>query len=804
MFRNYLTVALRNADRNKLYTVITIVGLTVALTCAIFILLFIADELSYDRFIPDMGSVYRVDLAFYVPGRTVERGTGNMFVLGSTMKADIPQVVAQTRISNPTVTLKVGNRLFSQDVDVVDPDFFQVIHLPLQDGDPAQVLSQPDSIVVSQLEAQKLFGTTHAMGRTVLVNGIHPMTVTGILVDLPHNSQLKASVMFANTSKADPMTAFYKQHWLSTGPMIYVRLAPGSDPRQVTAMVRKILDDHINLKKEFGVDLPASQVFRPHLTPFLRGHLSAYGGGMTPGGSWLEIYGFAVIAAMILLIAGFNFTNLATAQAVMRAREVSLRKVLGASRGQLIRQFLGESVLMAAVSLVLALAIVELLTPAYDDFLGRPIAFQYFANWPLILIVLGAALLTGLLGGVYPAFVLSAFRPAATLRSNTGAHSGSGLLRSAIVILQFSVSIALGIAAIVVYAQIRYVHDVNLGFDRSHIFVVHNLSDIAAAKRRDFARAVAAMPSISGTTLSRNAPFDGEINTDGFIVPGSPQILDVRVWEADPDYPRIYHLKLEAGRFLSFERTQDKWTHGAKLPTNVLVSQAAARLFGFTPQQAIGKTIKEGGHFETIVGVVENQHLDGPQTQPMPVVFIYDHEMHELSARIKPGRTEAAVQAINHIWHRFAPNSAINSHFLDARFDRLFKADVQRGRMFGVFVVVAILIACLGLYGLAAFAAQRRTREIGVRKVFGARTGDIVRMLLWQFSVPVLIANLIAWPIAWYYLKAWLEGFAQRIWLNPGYFAGAGLIALLIAWATVIAHARRAASSSPVRALRYE
>jgi putative ABC transport system permease protein len=804
VFRNYLIVALRNARRNRLYSFITIAGLTVGLVCAIFILLFISDELSYDRFIPDMGNVYRVDLAFYVPGRAVERGNNSMFALGSTMEAEIPQVVAQTRISNPTVTLKVGNRLFSQDVDVVDPDFFQVIHLPLQDGDPARVLSEPDSIVLSQSEARKLFGTTHALGRTVLVNGTHPMTVTGILIDLPHNSQLKASALFPNTSKADPMTAFYKRHWLSTGPFIYVRLAPGSDPRHVTAMVRKILDNHIDLKKDFGVDLPASRVFRPHLTPFLQGHLSAYGGGMTAGGSWLEIYGFAVIAAMILLIAGFNFTNLATAQAVMRAREVSLRKVLGASRGQLIRQFLGESVLMATGSLVLALAIVELLTPTFDGFLGRPISFQYFANWPLSLIVLGAALLTGALGGIYPAFVLSAFRPAATLRSNTGTHSGSGLLRSAIVILQFAVSIALGIAAIVVYAQIRYVHEVNLGFDRSHIFVVHNLPDIAAAKRRDFARAVAALPSVSGTTLSRNVPFDGEINTDSFTVPGSQQILDVRVWEADPDYPKIYHLKLVAGRFLSFERAQDEWKHGSKLPTNVLVSQAAARLFGFTPENAIGRTIKERSHAETIVGVVENQHLDGPQTQPMPLVFVYDHQMHELSARIKPGQTVAAVQAINHIWRRFAPNSAIRSHFLDAQFDRLFKTDVQRGRMFGVFVVVAILIACLGLYGLAAFAAQRRTKEIGVRKVFGARTRDIVGMLLWQFSLPVLLANLIAWPIAWYYLKDWLEGFAQRIWLNPGYFVGAGLVALVIAWITVIAHARRAAHASPIRALRYE
>ncbi|MGC8535179.1 MAG: ABC transporter permease [Rhizomicrobium sp.] len=804
MFRNYLTVALRNASRNRLYSFITIAGLTVALVCAIFILLFLSDELSYDSFIPDMGNVYRVDMGFYVPGHTVQRGNNNIFALGPAMKASIPQVVAYTHISDSTVTLKVGNRLFSESVDAVDPDFFKVIPLKLSEGNPSQVFTQPDSVVLSQREARKLFGTEHVLGKTVVINGSHPMTVTGVLQDLPHNTQLVAKVLFPNTSKADPMKPFYKRHWESFGPYLYVRLAAGSDPTQVLAMTRHLIDQHINMKKDWGVDIPASQVFRPHLTPFWQGHLSPYGGGMTPGGSWLEVYGFAVIATLILLMAGFNFTNLATAQAMLRAREVSLRKVLGARRGQLILQFLGESVLTALLSLLIALGLVELLTPAFDHLLGRTLSFQYFTNWPLTLLVIAAAVVTGLVGGFYPALVLSAFRPATTLRAGTRGGRGSGLLRNGLVVLQFALSIGLGIAAIVIFTQIHYVRDVALGFDRSHIYVVRNAKALPLAKREDFARAVATLPSVEGDTLSRSTPFDGTNNLGGVMIPGSPRKFNMRYYSVDPNYFRVYHVHLLAGRLLSFAHALDHMGKATTQPTNVVISLAAARLFGYGPEEALGKILNTGTRLYRIVGVVANQHLDGPTMQVDPIIFQYDDLLNELSVRIRPGQTSAAVDAIHRIWRGYAPNSAINARFLDDTFNRLFKAAEKRSHMFAIFVGIAISIACLGLYGLAAFAAQRRTREIGVRKVFGARAGHIVRMLLWQFSVPVLIANLIAWPIAWYYLNNWLEGFAQRIWLNPGYFAGAGLIALLIAWATVIAHARRAANSSPVRALRYE
>ncbi|MDE2466622.1 MAG: ABC transporter permease [Alphaproteobacteria bacterium] len=804
MFRNYLMVALRNARRNKLYTFITIAGLTVALTCAIFILMFLADELSYDQFIPGMNNVYQVDFAFNLPGHEIQRTGNSMFVLGPTMKAEIPQVAAYTHIDVTHLTLKADDRLFSMAVDVVDPDFFQVIHLPLVAGDASRVFAQPDSIVLSQKTAIKLFGSSSAIGKTVLVNAKHPMTVTGILKDLPHNSQLTADVLLPNTSKADPTPEFSKHHWENISPFLYVRLTPGTSPAHVVTLIRAMLDRHIHAQKDFGADIAGSQLMQPHLTRFTNVHLSSYQGGMTPAGSWAEVYGFAAIAGMILLIAGFNFTNLATARGMLRAREVSLRKVLGGRRSQLIFQFLGESVLTAGVALALSLALIELLTPIFDDFIGRTISLNYLSDWPLTLVIIAAALIAGLLGGVYPAVVLSGYRPAAALRTSRGGQTGSGLLRTALVVMQFAISIGLGIAALVVFAQVRHAREVNLGFSKSHIVVIRNAYAIPKTSRQDFVDTLATDPAISAAARSDSTPFEGNISLETVTVPGSPQKLSVRLWAVGPNYPKVYRTTLLAGRFLSANRAVDVF-HNKASTANIVIDASAAQRFGYTPQEAIGKRLHMDKKVLTIVGVIGIQFLDGPQSQNYPTLFIGgDNSMGEISVRIKQGQTQAALAAIDRDWRRFAPNAAMNRYFLDDPFNRLFKASERRGRMFAVFVGIAIFIACLGLYGLAAYAAQRRTQEIGVRKVFGARTRDLVWLLLWQFSIPVLLANLIAWPVAWYYLSGWLEGFATRIALSPLYFIAAGLVALVIAWSTVSAHALRAARANPVQALHYE
>ncbi|HWA91105.1 MAG TPA: ABC transporter permease [Rhizomicrobium sp.] len=809
---NYLVTALRSFARHKLYSFINIAGLAVGLACAIFIMLFIRDELSYDRWVPGTDDLYRVETGVLFPGHGFFAGPNSPFPLTVALAAQIPEVQAQTHLIPQRMTARAGDRQFSEFVDVVDTNFFQVIQLPLVEGNPATVFAQPESVVVSQETAKKYFGDKDPVGRTLTMDGKHPLTVTGVMRDLPHNTQLVADIAIPNTSKADPLPVSERTAWLNVDGEAFVRLAPGASPATVLEKTTAILDKNVDAKKEMEIDLPGSKVLQVHLTRFTDVHLNSdVGGGLTRGGSWTVIYGFAAIALLILLIACFNFTNLATARAMMRAREVSLRKVMGARRRQLMAQFLGESVLTALVSLALALAIVEILMPAYDAFLNRPIALDYATSLPLLAGLVGVAVVTGIIAGIYPALVLSGFRPAATLRGGRG-KAGSGRLRTALVVLQFAISIGLGIAAIVVFAQIRFAQEIDLGFERDRMVVVSNADTMTPAARDTFMHTLESNPAVEGVAQSRAAPFIDDVSIETFKVPGGVQNFYMRIVDASPDLPKLYNMRLVAGRPLSLAYGNDINT-GKDEPLqdgrNVLLTESAAKRFGWTAQGALGKSIVQIDAKTpvrlSVVGVLADVMMDGVRSKVQPIVFYYNpNGIDVFSVRMKASQLPQALAAIDGAWHRFAPTVALRRRFLSDMFDRLFVADQQRGTMFSIFVGIAVFIACLGLFGLAAFTAESRTKEIGIRKAFGARTRDIVRLLLWQFSIPVLVANLVAWPVAWFYLSRWLESYAYRIDLNPLYFAAAGLGALVIAWITVAGHALRVARAAPINALRYE
>jgi putative ABC transport system permease protein len=812
MFRNYLVTALRNAARHKLFTFINIAGLAVALACAIFIALFIGDELSYDAWVPDSQDVYRAEVSLFFPGSPPIVSASSPFILGQTMKTDMPEVLAQTRLIPQNSTIRNGDRQFSERVDVVDPDFFSVIRLPLAEGDAAAVFRLPDSVVLSQAFARKYFAESDPVGKTLTMDGSHVLTVTGVIRDLPHNTQLSGDIFIPNTSRADQLAQSEKTDWFAFSGFTYVRLAPGADAVQARAKLEKLFASRFTPDILAGLHTTADQVVQAQLVPFRSVHLTSdkYG-GMTPAGSWTTIYGFGAIAILIVLIACFNFMNLATARALMRAREVSLRKVMGARRGQLIAQFLGESVLTAMIALVFAFAAVEILLPAYDGFIGRPIALHYLSQWPLTAGIVAIALAAGLLSGIYPALVLSSFRPASTLKTNASGQSGSGALRNALVILQFAISIGLGIAALVVFAQIRYARDFDLGFDRDNIIVAYADPTVMNAATADsFMQALRANSAIADVAQSGAVAFEANENRSNASVPGNPTQFTVRTIAISPEFPATYGMKLLSGRPLSRAYRTDMSTasreqDGVNTGTNILIDASAARLFGFSPRQAVGRTIKIGSQSVTIVGVLQDALFHAAQTASVATIYYFNpNGLTRFSIRARGGRIAEAASFVDATWRRFAPTVAIRCHFLEDSFDKLFAADERQGAMFGIFVVVAIFIACLGLFGLAAFTAERRTKEIGIRKVFGASTRDVVRLLLWQFSIPILIANIIAWPVDYYYLDTWLEGYAYRIDLNPLYFIAAGLVAVAIGWATVLTHALGVARTNPIHALRYE
>ena len=822
MFRNYLVTALRNFTRHKLYSFINIAGLTIGLTCAIFIILLLRDELSYDKWIPGTENLYRIEQTFHVPGQPVMRSNTAAFPMPEAMQAQIPEVKGAVHLEPRRMTVAMGDRQFLDHVDVVSPNFFQKIQLPLIQGNPATVFAQPESAVITESMAKKYFAGESAIGKTLKVGGVcengpeiqgcvirqADMLVAGVVKDLPHNTQMIGDVFIPNTSSADPMSPGRKQQWLSSSGYGYVELAPGADAKVVEQKFVGVIDRSVDLAKLAGMRIPASKVLTPHLTPFRDVHLSSdHYGGMTPGGSWTMVYGFAAIAVLILLVAVFNFTNLATARAMVRAREISLRKVVGAQRGQLVLQFLGESVLIALISFVLALSLTELLLPVFDRVVGTPIALHYLSDWPLTLALLAIAVFTGLAAGTYPALVLSGFRPALALRNNSAASRGSGLVRTVLVVVQFAVSIGLGIAALVVFAQISFAHTVDLGLKKDGIVVVR-LSGVLPTASQSMDRAMAADPALKGATMSGDVPFSGDNNNTVIQAPGESVNSVMRLVGVGPDFFSFYDIKLESGRPLSWGDMAHKGSD-----FNIVINESAAKRFGFSPDSALGKSFMQHDDIlnpthtvrSTIVGVVADFMFEGDRKVIVPTVYSFsDDNIGYISVKVPAGGVQPALAAIDRIWHAFEPSVAVNRHFLNDDFEQQFLTDEQQGRIFGVFVGIAIFIACLGLFGLAAFSTERRTKEIGIRKSFGARSGDIIWMLLWQFSIPVLVANLIAWPVAYYYLHGWLEEYAYRISLNPLYFAGAGAMALVIAWATVFAHASRVAKANPIHALRYE
>jgi putative ABC transport system permease protein len=832
-FRHYLVTALRNLVKHKLYSFINLAGLSVGLTCAIFIGLFLRDELSYERWIPGTADIYRAEITFRAPGRPPSPLATAPFPLLRAMQDQIPEVKAATHLNPESMTVSVGDRRFAETVAVVDPNFFQVIRLPLAQGDPTRVFKEPESIVLSMRTAEKYFGKADPVGKTVTVGGggffcdrqdtaclsaVHPVTVTGVIRDLPSNTHLVADLILPNTSLADELPPSYRdQAWTSTdGTYEYVALASGTNPDAVLAKLGPILDRSIPSSSATG-GRPGSEYEEVRLTPFRQVHLTSDNyGGMKPPGSWTTVHGFMIIAMLIMLVACFNFMNLATARAALRAREISLRKTVGATRTQLMVQFLGEALLMALMSEVLALALVEALLPRYDAFLGKPITFDYAADWRLLGAITVCAIFTGVLSGIYPALVLSGFRPAVGLKTNTSSQAGSGALRMALVVGQFSVSIGLGVTAIVVFSQIHFARNMELGFNHDGVVVLRGIRELTASATESLARALKANPDIVDVALSNAIPFDlFNVNNLPIRIQGNAQSgLTAHIVNIAPEFPSLYGMRLLAGRLLSAEHGQDVFAAYPFFPPpgpdadagrNVLINEEAARRLGFSAAQAIGQAIVGGQGQVRIAGVLANSKMDGVRESVLPAVYVdYPDGNTFLSIRVHGDRIPDTLAYIDKTWRSFAPGSAIRRSFLSDTFNEQFKADEKQGAMFVVFVGIALMIACLGLFGVAAFTAERRTQEIGIRKVFGARTRDIVRLLLWQFSIPVLMANVIAWPVAYYYLHRWLESYAYRITLNPLYFVCAGAVALGIAWLTIVGHALRIARASPILALRYE
>ena len=830
MWRNYWTVAVRALAKSKTYSVINVAGLAIGMAACILILLYIRYERSYDTWLPGVEDTYQLQ-AWYPHPKDGEPDFLQMTAYASkgAVQKDFPQIERSVYVQGvDPVFVKDGEATATKDYLFVDNDFLKVVNLPLIAG---STLTAPQTAVITQKEAVTRFGTDQVIGRTLTVisRGIkRDFKITGVLKDLPKNSSMKVNSLL----RLD-FNAFYADNpqfqtcWGCQSGWVYLKLRPGTDVAQLEAQMPAWEKRNIPDQPNGDIVNHAGDDEDWHFINLKDVHLGkAQNGSMTPGNDQRSITTFAVIALLILGMAVVNFTNLATARASQRAREVALRKVLGATRRQLIVQFVAESILIAAVSMLLALALVELLVKPFAAFLDADLTLSYLGRDGVLLPAIGLTLLVGIISGLYPAFFLSRFQPAQVLKANRSAAEtpGSGRLRAALVVLQFAVSIGLIICTAVIYGQTVYARHVDPGYKRDHILQVEELSRAQLwPKAEGIVEQMKRVPGVVAAGLSDIGINTNNTSNSFIILPGSTKQALIGQYNVGVGYFDAMGLSLKAGRWFDASREMDDATVPYPMDLNVekamaqrgidvVINEYAAKKLGFDkPQDAIGKTVKSELFSQgtglvniTIVGVVGDSRFRTVRTPIEPVMFRKVRTGPGwLMIRYK-GDPSTVKAAVERQWKQNTNEVPFNAKFSEDVMAEMYKKEDARAQIFAAFSLLAVIIGCLGLFGLAAFTAERRTKEIGIRKVLGARTRDIVRLLVWQFSRPVIIANVIAWPIAWWMMRDWLNNFDQRIPLTPVPFVIAAAVALGIAVATVVGHSVRVARANPIHALRYE
>ena len=826
MWRNYLTVSLRALTKNRTYAFINIFGLALGLAGCLIILLYVRHETNYDAWIPNSENIYQLQTDF-VPGEDGEDLNTQMaaYAAGQALTSDFPQVEAFTYMfANTPTVIHRGEAFDIANGTMVGPGFLDVLPLPLVRGNPETALSQPGTVILSETEARRFFGEENPVGRTltIMTSGV-PVDhrVTGVMRDLPADSHLDISmaVRFEPDSYFAEMPDFLT-HFGALGGWVYVRLAPGTDVEALRAQLPAW--EERTLPGEGMDDLAAQLDYR--LVNVTDVHLgSAQHAARKPGNDPPTIVTFALVAALILGMAVVNFTNLATARASQRAREVALRKVLGASRRQLVLQFVGESVLLTSVAMLIALALAELSVDAFARFLGIDLAIAYWGADGLLIPIALLLLIVGGVGGLYPALFLSRYQPAQILKANKSLPeaSGTGRLRSGLVIAQFAVSIGLIICTIVVYSQTAHVREINPGYDRYGLIQIADTDAEAIGSGETLRAELLRIPGVTAVAgTDQGIATEHSISTE-VELPGRSEEVEVSSHSVGYDYFETMGIERLAGRLFDENRPADDATPPEQQAeqavssrgVNVVVNALAARRMGFaSPAAAVGQQVRAPlNDWDadsvplTIIGVVEDSRFDSAREPVRPIMFRTSRgALPWYLVRYENADPAAVRAAVETVWKRLVPDVAFSARFSEDIIDDLYQAEERRAKLFAGFALLAIVIACLGLFGLAAFTADRRTKEIGIRKVFGARTRDIVRLLAWQFSKPVVIANLIAWPVAWWVMRDWLNSFDARIDLGVGPFVLAGLLAFAIALGTIAGHAIRVARANPIHALRYE
>jgi len=791
MITNYLKVAARNMLKHKGYTFINVAGLTMGMTICFLIFLWVRDEISYDRFHAKADRIYRAlwearfgDNEWKIPQVGVP--------LAEALEKEFPEVEKTVRLFQGGFTLRHGEEYGrEQSVVFAEESFFEVFTISFASGNPATALRDPESVVLTAEVAQRYFPQQNPLGQTLTRNDGRLMRVTGVIKNFPPQSHFHFD--FLAPIQALPRFEQRKTQWGSASVFTYVLLRAGESTAALQAKLQAYVDKNVSGEEFRRAGNYNRYTFQPLLDIHLRSNLQYE---LAANGSLAYVYLFAVIAGFILILACINFVNLATARSMQRAREVGIRKVLGSQRAQLIRQFLAESLVYVALAIVLAVTLAELALPAFNQFAGKKLAIDFWGSPFAAATLASLALAVTALAGMYPAFFLSSFWPVEVLKGRVARYAGRETLRKGLVIVQFCISIGLIAGTLAVRNQLHYLQNARLGFDREQVFIIHRAGALEK-QHAVFRDRLTAEPAIASAAAAQNLPghlFDSTVFS--LEQPANYQNTSLTYVNVDEQYVDVLRLKVVAGRNFSQAFATDS--------SAFLINQAAAKAFGW--EEPLGKQISMGTFYKgPVVGVVEDFHFESLHHEVKPIVFLFNRwRPSYLAVRFRAGNVREGITAVQKLWKEFVPASPLEYSFLDQNYQKLYDNEQRMSQVFTAFSVFSILIACLGLFGLASFVAQQKTKEIGIRKVLGASVAGIVGLMSKDFIKLVLVANLLAWPIAYYAMNRWLQDFAYRIDIGLWVFALAGGVALVIALLTVSTQAIKAALANPVEALRYE
>ena len=800
MLHNYLTIAIRSLLRYPAYTLINIVGLAIGLAACMLILRYVWDELSYDRYHPHVDRIYRVVDDIESAGQTV-RTAGSPSGWGPALKRDFPEIELFARVRGTTSVwfiMHEERRYYEKKIIWADAALLDMFSIPLVAGNPRTALTEPYSIVISEEMAFKYFGDEDPMGKVLRADNVWDFTVTGVMRNIPANSHLRPDMIMSLVTRNALYPDSLDEWEMHENRYTYVRLHENASPKDLEAQLPAFVE-----RNKTGRLRDSSKVLRPSLQPLVDIHLHSHRDSeFEPNGDIRYVALFLIIAFLIPLIACINFVNLATARSAMRAREVGVRQVMGANRPQLLRQYLGEAILMTGLAMVMAVMLVHLALPGVNALAGKQLDFALSNGWVLGMLAAGT-LVVAVVAGSYPAFYLSGFLPTEVLKGSLKSGTQGLGLRRTLVVIQFAMSIFLLVSTAVIYDQLEYIQDMRLGFNKEHVMVIPITGQAQRENTRLLRQRLEQLPGVVGMATTGGVPGDQ-----------SPRIMAVRsdemnpednlivsVFDSDDQFLEVMDIGLVAGRNFPAE-----W--GRDTTMVVLLNETAAHKLGWqAPPDAIGmlvEWIEYGGLKGRVRGVMKDFHLQSIHEEIEPILLIhYPNDFSDILIRIRPENLSDTIGRIEEAWRDVDPLYPLAYTFLDEDFDSLYRGERQLGTVFAVFAFLAIFVACLGLLGLASFSIQQRTREIGIRKILGAAVWDIVLLLSKDFMKYVLLSNVIAWPLAYLAMAQWLQNYAYAAGINFAWFIAGGVAALAIAWLTIGAHALAAADRNPVDALRH-